>query len=177
MRIATRALSALLALALLAGGVVVALEIASAALGREQPLVLPWDEWYQHGIDTTWTSTGWRVVFVALVAAGLALLVVLLARRPPTSLALEHRVDGADAEVDRVGLERWLSSRLQDVDGVSGAKIKVRGHKARVKAVTPGRQTGPVRESLGTAARQALDDLDLARPLPVRVAVSSQRES
>jgi hypothetical protein len=55
--------------------------------------------------------------------------------------------------------------------------VRVRGGKARVSAVTPARDTAPVEASLRNAAERALGELGLASPLPVRVAVSSRRES
>lgn len=175
MRILTRAVSALLALALLAGGVLVALEILVAGLGREKPLVLPWDDWRRTALDTPWRDADARLAFILMIVIGALLLLLLVARRRPTTVALEHRVDGSDAELDRAGLERWLTARLEQVDGVSGARVRVRGGKAKVRAETPARETVALQESLRSTAAGHLDELGLARPLPLRVAVASRR--
>jgi hypothetical protein len=90
---------------------------------------------------------------------------------------LADRVAGSAADLDRGGLERFLAARVSRVDGVGGASVKVRGGKARVTAVTPARDTAPVESSLRGAADTALGELGLASSLPVRVSVSSRRES
>jgi hypothetical protein len=176
-RTVTRLVSALLALALLVGGLLVALEIAAAALGREDDLVLPWRDWRQDLLDTPWEDYVVRLVLAAMLAAGLLLLFLLFARRRPTAVRLADRSAGATADLDRGGLERHLSSCLDRVEGVGGVGVRVRGGKARVSAVTPARDTAPVEASLRNAAERALGELGLASPLPVRVAVSSRRES
>ena len=177
MRIATRLVSTLLALALLVGGLLLALEILAAGLGREDDLVVPWRDWRQDLLDTPWEDYVVRVVLAAMLAAGLLLLLLLFARRRPTAVRLADRSSGATAELDRGGLERHLSSCLSRVDGVAGTGVRVRGGKARVSAVTPARDTAPVEASLRNAAERALGELGLASPLPVRVVVSSRRES
>ncbi|MCI3948350.1 MAG: hypothetical protein K0R11_284 [Acidimicrobiales bacterium] len=177
MRTVTRLVSALLALALLVGGLLAALEIAAAGLGREDHLVVPWRDWRQDLLDTPWEDFTVRVVLAALLAAGVLLLFLLLARRRPTAVPLADRVAGSAADLDRSGLERFLAARVSRVDGVGGANVKVRGGKARVTAVTPARDTAPVESSLRGAADAALGELGLASSLPVRVSVSSRRES
>ena len=177
MRIVTRLVSALLALALLVGGLLAALEIGAAALGREDDLVVPWRDWRQDLLDTPWEDYVVRLVLAATLAVGLLLLFLLFARRRPTAVRLAARSDGATAELDRVGLERHLTSCLGRVDGVGGVGVRVRGGTARVSAVTAARDTSPVEASVRNAAERALGELGLASPLPVRVAVSSRRDS
>jgi hypothetical protein len=176
MRTVTRLVSALLALALLVGGVLAALEIAAAGLGREDDLVVDWRDWRQDLLDTPWEDYVVRVVLAAMVAVGLLLLFLLLARRRPTAVPLSDRVAGSAADLDRGGLERFLAARLDRVDGVGSAGVRIRGGKARVTAVTPSRDTAPVESALRSAADGALGELGLATSLPVRVAVSSRRE-
>jgi hypothetical protein len=175
-RIVTRLVSALLALALLVGGALAALEILAAGLGREDDLVAPWRDWRRTLLDTPWEDYTVRVVLAITLAVGLLLLFLLLAPRRPTAVPLAPKADGASAELDRSGLERYLSSRLRRVDGVATTSVRVRGGRARVSAVTPGRETTTVEQSLRRAAEDALGELGLASPLAVRVAVSSRRE-
>jgi hypothetical protein len=176
-RIVTRLISALLALALLVGGLLAALEIAAAGFGREEDLVVPWRDWRQDLLDTPWEDYVVRVVLAAMLAVGLLLLFLLLARRRPTAVRLADRAEGTTAELDRSGIERHLASCLRRVDGVGGTTVRVRGGKARVSAVTPARDTAPVASSVQSAADRALGELGLASSLPVRVSVSSRRES
>ena len=176
MRTVTRLVSALLALALLVGGLLAALEIVAAGLGREEDLVVPWRDWRADLLDTPWDDYVVRVVLAVTLAVGLLLLFLLLARRRPTAVRLAERSGGATAELDRSGLERHLSSCLDRVEGVGSVGVRVRGGKARVSAVTPARDTAPVESSLRSAADRALGELGLASSLPVRVAVTSRRE-
>lgn len=175
MRTLTRLVSTVLAVALLAGGLLVALEIAAAGLGREQPVVLQWDNWYRSAVGTRWTDPDWRLLFVIFTVLGALLLFLLLARRRPTGVPLSDRVPGSQADLDRSGLERWLSSRVDKVDGVASNSVRVNKNRASVKVVTPGRDTEQVRQAVGAATTQNLEQLGLSTRLPVKVAVSSQR--
>jgi len=175
-RLLTRLVSAVLAIVLLVGGVAVAVEILVAAIGREQPLWLPWDEWRRTGVETPWSDPVTRTVLIAVVAVGFLLLFLLFAPRRARAVPLAHRVAGAEADLDRGGLERWLEGRMARVDGVAAATVRVRRGAARVRASTPARETADVRERVRAAASAALGELDLASALPVRVAVDSARE-
>jgi hypothetical protein len=174
-RILTRVVSALLALLLLVGGLAAAVEIMVAGIGREEPLWLPWDEWRRTALDTPWRDPATRIVFIVLLLVGLGLLALLLAPRRPRGIALAPRVDGADADLDRAGLEQWLASRLARVDGVDGVGVRIRRGRARVAASTPTRETAGVGTRLTAAAVAALGELGLASSLPVRVSVASAR--
>lgn len=173
MRILNRIVSALLALALLAGGLLLAVEIASAAFGRTDPLVLPWDRWFDDATTTPWSDPDWRLGFAALVAAGILLLLLEAARRRPTAVPLAPSDSAVRADLDRKGLEAWLGQRLESVQGVSSAKARISKSAATVKAQTAGRDTGRLQEELRTEAGRALDELELARPMPVKVSVQS----
>jgi hypothetical protein len=172
-RILNRFVSALLALALLAGGLVLAAEIVSAAFGRDEPLVLPWDRWYDDATTTPWSDPDVRLVCAALVVAGVLLLLLEAARRRPTAIPMSAGTTGGRADLDRRGLEAWLGQRMVEVDGVSGAKARITKSAATVRAETPGRETGRLRDELQVAAGRALDQLELARPIPVKVTVQS----
>ena len=173
MRVLNRLVSALLALALLAGGLLVAAEIASAAFGREEPLLLPWDRWYDEATTTPWSDPDLRLGFAGLVLAGVLLLLLEAARRRPTAVPLAPAGDGVDADLDRRGLEAWLGQRLETVDGVATAKARITKSAAVVRAQTPGRDTVRLRDELRVEAARALDQLELAKPLPVKVSVHS----
>jgi len=177
MRVLNRTASAVLALALLAGGLVAAVEILSAFLGREEPLVLPWDRWYEDARATPWSDPDLRLLFVVLLAVGVLLLVMEAVSRRPTAVPLESDDGKGRAELDRRGLERWLGKQLEGVDGVAGARARVRRRGALVDAESTGRDTGRVRDELRVAAGEALDRLSLERTMPVKVNVRSRRET
>jgi hypothetical protein len=167
-RVANRVLSAVLALALFAGGLLVAVEIVVAGFDR-RPWVIPHDRWYTSARMRSWDSAPPRWIFIGLVAAGLALLVLQLARRRPAALDL---MPGAvPTEMGRRSLERALVREASAVDGVAGAKARITRDRADVTAVSNRRQT----DDLGPRVTQVLDRrlgaLGLARPPAVRVKV------
>ena len=174
MRILNRFVSALLALVLLVGGLLVALEIVSAAFGRDDPLVLPWDRWFQDATTTAWSDPDVRIASAALVAAGVLLLLLEVARRRPTAVPLASDDAAVSAELDRHGLEDWLGQRLRGVQGVSAAKARITRSGATVRAETTAPETGRLRDELRVEAARALDELQLAKPLPVKVNVQSK---
>jgi hypothetical protein len=177
MRVLNRAVSAVLALVLIVGGVIVALEVVAGFFGREEPLLLPWDEWYRSAVDVPWSDPDLRLLFAALLAAGVGLLWLEATSRRPVAVAMAGHDRAAPADLDRRGLERWLGARVSRVHGVSKANVHVTKKGARVDAATPGRETARVRDDVVAAAGEALGELDLAKPMPVRVRVHSGRAS
>lgn len=176
MRVVNRIVSALVALALLVGGLLVALEIAAAGIGRSEPVVLPWDDWRTSALDTPWEDANLRLLFIVLAVVGLLLLAFQLVRRRPIAIPMQTDTPGAEADLDRHGLERWLTSKVERVAGVAGARVSVTNTSARVRAETPGRETGAVQQGVAAAANSALSELRLARSLPVKVSVTSRRD-
>lgn len=168
MRVANRIIAAVLALGLLVGGLLVAVEIVVAGFDR-RPWVLPHDEWYRSARLRAWDSAPPRWIFIGLVIAGLLLLVLQLARRRPTALALTP--GAVPADLGRRSLEKALVREAGRVDGIAAAKAKVREDRADVVASTNRRQPG----DLGPRVAQALDRrmaaMGLARPPAVKVKV------
>ena len=87
MKIANRVLAVAAALGLLAGGVLVAVEIALAGLGRE-PWIIPYDDWYSSARAEQWDSPGARSLFLAVGVAGMVLVALQLMRARPRSIPL-----------------------------------------------------------------------------------------
>jgi hypothetical protein len=174
-RTTNRIVSALLALALTVGGVVVAIEVVLAALDRE-PWLLPHDGWYRSMRETSWEDRSARLAFLALAAAGLALVLLEVARRRAPALPMAPRSDGARTDLDRRGLERWLATRLSDVEGATAVKAKIGTRSVDVAAQTPQRDVADVQQRLERAAQDHLNALDLAAPLAARAKVTSRRQ-
>jgi hypothetical protein len=173
MRVANRVLAAVAALALLCGGLLVAVEIVVAGFWR-RPWVLPHDEWYRSARLRAWESAPSRWLFVGLLVAGLLVLLLQLACRRPSTLPLA--ATSVPTDVGRRGRERGLAREASKVDGVTAAKARVRKERADVLASTGRRQT----VGLGAAVAAALDRrvaaLGLARPPAVRVKVRGRGE-
>lgn len=168
MRIFGRIVAALLALALLVGALLVAIEILVAGLGRP-PLVIPYDTWYRGATTNPWSSPVIRLVLVGLVIAGLVLLFLALAGRKPLALPLQRTGDRVDADVTRKSLEQSLTRAAQDVDGVSGARVAVAKRRALVRATTNRRVEGDLRTEVAEAVERRLASVPLRDPLDVSV--------
>lgn len=171
MRVANRIVAALLGLALLVGGLLVAVEIVVAGFDR-QPWVLPHDRWYRSLRLNAWESDPSRWTFIALLAAGLLLLFLQLARRRPAVLPL---VAGAvPADLGRRSLERSLARTASDVDGVAAARVTVGEDRAEVVATTNRRQAGDLQARVAAVVERRMQSLGLARPPGVRVKVQTR---
>lgn len=171
MPVVNRVVSAVLALALLVGGVLVAAEIVVAAFGRE-PWVVPHDRWYRATLDNRWDDAATRWVLIGLVLAGLALLALQMARRRPGALPL---ADGATvADLSRRSIERSLARAASAVDGVAGAKVRVSADRATVAATTNRRRADEIRPRLAAAVEGRVRTLGLAHAPEVRVQVEGR---
>jgi hypothetical protein len=172
-RLVNRVIAAVLALALLVGGLLVAVEIVVAGFNR-RPWVLPHDRWYTSARLRTWESAPPRWIFIGLVVAGLLLLLLQVARRRPAALALTP--GAVPTDVGRRSLEKSLGRAAGRVDGVASARAKVDGEKVEVVASSNRRQT----DDLGPRVTQVLDrrlsTLGLARPPAVRVKVHGRSD-
>lgn len=174
-RTTNRIVSALLAMALIVGGLLVAVEVGLAALDRAH-WILPHQDWARRARETSYGDRSAGILFLLLAVAGLALLLLALARRRPPALTMAGRGSGLAADLDRGGVERWLATRLADVEGVAGAKAKITRRAVEVTAQTPQRDVADVQRRLERAAQDNLNELDLAQPLTARAKVTSRRQ-
>ncbi|HUR22383.1 MAG TPA: DUF6286 domain-containing protein [Acidimicrobiales bacterium] len=173
MRVANRVLAAVLALALLVGGLVVAVEIVVAGFDR-RPWVLPHDDWYRSARLRSWDSAPPRWIFIGLITAGLVLLFIQLARRRPAVLALTP--GAVPTDVGRRSLERSLAREARTVDGIAAAKAKIGKEKAEVIASSNRRQTDDLEPALSQALDRRMAAIGLARPPAVRVKVHGRSD-
>jgi hypothetical protein len=127
----TRLLSALLALALVAAGVILLTEIVAAWLGVGWT-ILPDDtaaklqtwHWDSRPVVTT-------IIIVGLI--GLAALVVGLWRQAPLIVPIG---DGHEVTFERHALEGSIRRQIQHIDGVTKARIRSTKDKVRVRVDT-----------------------------------------
>lgn len=170
-RLLHRAVAAALALTLLLGGVLVAVEIVVAGLGRD-PVVLPHDRWYEEGVTNAWSATEATWFFLALAAAGVALLALQVARRRPDAVALGG---ASGAEVSTRSLERSLARTAQRVDGVATARARVSPARATVEAATNRRLAKDLEPRVAEATTARLRTVGLP-DTAVAVAVKTREE-
>lgn len=173
MRVVDRVLNAVLALALMAGGLVAAIEIILAGLGRS-PWLVPHDRWAESLRTTLWSGTDVRPLFAGLIVAGALLVLLEGVRRRPQALALAAGPPGVVTELDRQGVERWLVRRIEGVEGVADAGARIKRRSAVVEATSVGRDTITVDRGVREVAAAALESLDLDRTPRVRVKVRAR---
>jgi hypothetical protein len=153
--------AAISALALLAAGVLTALETISALAGRPARLV-PYEQVAAWAQTTTWqdrqalTSAG-----IAAVLGLLLLLFALVAGRPRL-LALRTGDPDLVAGVRPRTLTKLVAAVASEADGVRGARAKVRGRQVTVNARTDLRDTLEVQERV----RAAVED-EIGRLAPI----------
>lgn len=174
MRILNRLLAALLSLALIVAGVLVAVEVVAQRLGRN-PAVVDWPHLYDWARRTPWQQGSVRVTCVLLALLGLLLLVAEL--KPARPSRLPARSDSADAAYTRRGVAATVRSAVTDVDGISSAAVSVGRRKVKVAATTAGLQpytAETLREPATAAAQQRLDALELRNPPTLSVQVRTR---
>src|SRR6476659_8389424 len=124
MRATNRLISVLLSLALTAGLLLIAIEVALARLNRDE--LTSWRERYETLRTTPWDATSIRVGFGILAGAGLLLLFLQAWRRRPGVLPPAVHPPRAPAAVDRWPLERALPGDTSHIDGVASSRVKAK---------------------------------------------------
>jgi hypothetical protein len=169
MRTVNRAATLLLALLLLPGGVLLAVEATLVALDRPALLVDP-DTWYAALGSTPAGAPVVRLVASAVLLVGLVVLVAELRRWQPRRIALPGR-DGW--HLHRRSVERRLALVARDVPGIRRSRVRIRRRGAawrpRITA-TGDPTTAPALES---AVHRELERL--GAPLAARIEVRLPR--
>jgi hypothetical protein len=164
--VVVRIVSALLALALIACGVVAVAEVVGAWLGHDGWVLLPDDtserlaRWRWDDSTTRWLIVGLFVT--AAVALGLA-----IARPAPMTVVLADR---PSVRFERHALERALAQDLDAVDGVDRVEVRADERQIVVRAETARRLDGEhVHTSVDQRLAESLARLRLGQPADVRV--------
>ena len=169
MRLFNRLAALVLALILIAGGLLIALEAALAAF-RRTPWLIPSQRWHDVLVTTRLSDRPALVTAGALLVVGLALLVAEVRRWPPSELPI--RLDAADSvtqwRVLRRPAERRLADAAADVVGVgrARARVRLRGREHwRVYVLAEAREDsrGMIEEAVDTELAR------LAAPMPAEV--------
>lgn len=128
--IVARLVALVVALAVLALGLLICIEIVSHWTGNGFVL-LPADTIDQLR-STTWSDSVVTYVFAGVTAVGTLLLLVAIWHRPP--LTVDSNAQGV--RVERHALEKSLSRHLDRTDGVSGNRVRVGRRKVRARVDT-----------------------------------------
>ncbi|MEV0649065.1 DUF6286 domain-containing protein [Phytomonospora sp. NPDC050363] len=145
MRVTNRLVAILLALALMAGGLLVTVEGIMVAAGRE-PLLVPLNSWYDTLTSITFAD---RMVLAIAIAVGvLGLLVLVSQLRPwrPERLPVE----GAEGWfVRRRSAELGVAGAVDGLPGVSGARARLgKGWRVDLRASGDPATRGDVEETV-----------------------------
>jgi hypothetical protein len=127
MRTTNRILSIVLALVLLVGGLVLAIEAGTAV--NQAPGLVPRDRWYAWARDLRLDSTQFLTISAVVAAVGLILLVLQLHRWPPDRVQTDNDA-GTPIWISRASVERRVDAAAERV-GVRHARCTVRGRPAR----------------------------------------------
>lgn len=167
-----RVLAPLVALLLLAGSVLVLMEVVVAALDR--PAVLAWPRLARRLREHAWSDPVVLGVSGAVAAVGLLLLLLELKRRRPAAFVLVERTSGVTSALDRKGLARGLRATALGLDGVGQANATVGRRRARLVARTTLREPAGLQERLEKQVRAWYADLELAKPPRLRISLQKR---
>lgn len=162
----TRILSALLALALIAAGVVLAIEVIAAWTAAGW-VILP-DDLARRASGWRWSDRQVVTTLLIIGATGLVTLAMAIWRRPALTVPVEgHR----GVELERYALEKSIRSRLESVDGVSSAKVRIGHGKVTARVDTNRRyDTQTLKGTLETVLERFVGEhrLNLSRQIRLR---------
>ncbi|GAB3145954.1 hypothetical protein GCM10027290_26730 [Micromonospora sonneratiae] len=166
MRLANRLASLLLAVVLLAGGLLIVVETGLAAFGLPA-LLIDRDGWYAALSTTRLDDPVTRTVAGTVTLLGVLILLAELRRWTPERLGVQL----ANCHLHRRSMERRLAGAAGAVAGVASATARIRRRgrvwRPRIRVVAD----PSVRPAVERAVRRELDRLAVppAQPLGVRV--------
>ncbi len=166
-----RLLGLIVALALIAGGVLVIIEVVAAQIGQD-PVIADWPEWERRLRTTSWSDA--RGVFIIAIVVALVLLLLELVRRAKNMLPVVEG-DSLRVGVRRRFLERQLSHTVGSLDGISRAKVTCSPKRLVVSAETHRANPKGLRPAIESAVQGELHRLSLADPPAVRTRLRSSR--
>ncbi|WP_432994735.1 DUF6286 domain-containing protein [Dactylosporangium sp. CA-233914] len=176
MRLLNRLLTLIVSLALIAGAIVVVVDVVAVLTGQ-RPTAVDWLGAYRWAGQATWADLEVRIVCLLLALVGLVLLGMELKPRRPARLTTHSDDPATDAAYTRRGVVQTVQTAVTDVDGIDDAAVTVRRRRVRVRARAYAREPAPaaaLRDSVTQAARSRLDALQLRRPPKLTVRISAR---
>jgi hypothetical protein len=177
MRIANRLLAFIAAAAIVVVGVIVIVEVIAARTGAA-PVIIGWHSILTWGRRNTWNADSVEVASAITAAAGLLLLVPQLRRRRPTRLTVTSG-SATDAAITRKGAAAAVRGAVNDVEGITSSRIKVKHRKIAVKATSYAATEGTasdLKSHVKQAAQQVIDQLQLTSRRRLKVRVDSRKK-
>ena len=175
MRIANRLIAFIVAAAIFVVGVIVIVEVIAARSGA-QPVIIGWHSILRWGQRNTWKASSVELACVITALAGLLLVLPQLRRRRPTRLTVESS-DATDAALTRKGVVVTVRGAVEEVEGISGSRVKVGHRRIQVNATSSAAsdETAQLtKTAVKDAAQHAIDELKLTADRRLRVSVASR---
>jgi hypothetical protein len=168
-----RVLSLLLGLALIAGGLLMVVEVVTAFV-RDTPWPIRVDQWAATLRQQAFADTLPRVVFLAAAAVGLVLLVAEARPWPKRGLALTTD-DQRSWWLHRRSAERQVARAVRSGTSATAAKVRLRP-RGRTWRLRVGVTASPeARPGIEQQVRAAVQRLGGPQDAPVRVRIAKAR--
>lgn len=177
MKFINRVLGALLALALIIGGLLLVVEVVAQRVGSA-PVLVRWDSAYTWANKTTWESNPLRIVLIVMGIVGLVLLIAEL--KPPSvkRLAVANSADNVDIAYTRRGVAGAVKGAASGVDGVRGATAVVGRRSVKVTATSTANERSAAKsltQGVTAAVQKQINDLKLDPSPRVNVTMRARR--
>lgn len=170
MAVFNRVLSTVLAIALVALGLLLAVEAVLALLDLG-PWLLFDSPPARFVTDHPWASAPMRLTLVGLGLVGLVLLAAELRRRQPAVLDLGSTARNVRLSATRGSLKRLIETTAEAEEGVDGATAVVTRRGANVTVRTHLREAAGLQDRVRQAIDGRLEAVQLAKPLPTNVRI------
>lgn len=168
MRTTNRILSIVLAIVLVVGGLVLAIEAAVVA-ANEPPALVPRDRWYAWARGLRLDSSMFLTIAGIVAVVGLILLVLQLRPWRPDRVQTDT-ASGTPMWISRASVERRVDAAAESV-GVNHARATVQGKPARWRVRLRGAAGSNQGDMVMRAVRAELDRLYAPRDTQVRLAL------
>jgi hypothetical protein len=176
MKQVNRILALAFALGLVFLAVLIVVELIFERAGAS-PAIVNWHGMYDWMATRTWESRSVRIIGGLCALGGVVLLALQLIPRKPERLKVRGGASKVDAAIDRRSVVRTVQQAVGDIDGISRARVGLRGNKVTVDA----RRRAEVAEAVTTqtvadATHRAVDELHLRRPPRISIKLDTARE-
>ncbi|MGW5877654.1 DUF6286 domain-containing protein [Nocardiopsis terrae] len=153
-------------LVILVVAVVAAAEVIAALAGNPLRLI-PVGAATDYAGTTTWSEPSVQIASAALALIGLALIVVALAPGRGRWTALRTDDPALVVGLTRPALRRAVSAAAQDVSGVDGVQVAVRGNRLKVHVRTGMRDSRELPGEVTSAVERRLEELAPLRSMRI----------
>jgi hypothetical protein len=175
-RIFNRLLAFVVALAIAAAGIITIVEVIGERAFSSGPVIIDWRGMLRWGQHNTWQAMSVELACGATALVGLLLVLLQVKPRRPSRIPLQAG-ENTTVALTRGGMATTVRAAALDVEGISGAKVKVRHSRIAVKvrsaAVTNSEAqaySGPVHD----AVSEQLDPLEPRQRQRIKVRVQTR---